>query len=50
MGLVPVTAFARLRSVVTMNNETSVVLETMRLKQIELVYDICEDGSEVAGL
>jgi hypothetical protein len=33
-----------------MNKKTSIVLEIMRPEQIELVYDICEDGSEVAGL
>jgi len=33
-----------------MNKEISVILEIMRPEQIELVYDICEDGSDVAGL
>lgn len=40
----------RLRSIIAMNKEISVILEIMRPEQIELVYDICEDGSDVAGL
>ena len=38
----------RLQSIVAMNKETNVVLEIMRPERIKMVYDICEDGREVA--